>query len=439
MDTSIFRYVLEVEKYRNITQAAKRLFISQPALTKQLNKLEKELGFSPFDRTHSPISVTPQGEIFLDFARRYVQLESEMMDSLRQFNQIPAEPVLIATTHRGGAYAAVQAAPFMMTHPEIHLSYLNRNSQQCEEELESESIDLAIYTEPVHSENIEYMPVQEDPLVFVIPQESPILEDLDISDNSLEHPVEIDISRFRNPSLRYILATPGQGLYDAEKSFFRKYHITPIHPQRIDYVDTRYLVACSGCGIALLPHTTIRNSSTGQNPVYGTIKGDTLYRYVIVARKKGRNLSPSAEIVWRYMISASAKNILPENVKAGARGMQQFFVKYMSFPLMITVGIGTNLTDYAKVFTNPAYIVIIMATVIGAMIGTFIVGKLFHFYPVEGMLTAGLCMANGGGAGDVQCLGAAHRMELMSYAQISSRIGGAIMLVIASFIFGKFL
>ena len=197
MDTSIFRYVLEVEKYRNITQAAKRLFISQPALTKQLNKLEKELGFSPFDRTHSPISVTPQGEIFLDFARRYVQLESEMMDSLRQFNQIPAEPVLIATTHRGGAYAAVQAAPFMMTHPEIHLSYLNRNSQQCEEELESESIDLAIYTEPVHSENIEYMPVQEDPLVFVIPQESPILEDLDISDNSLEHPVEIDFNQKR--------------------------------------------------------------------------------------------------------------------------------------------------------------------------------------------------------------------------------------------------
>ena len=308
MDTSIFRYVLEVEKYRNITQAAKRLFISQPALTKQLNKLEKELGFSPFDRTHSPISVTPQGEIFLDFARRYVQLESEMMDSLRQFNQIPAEPVLIATTHRGGAYAAVQAAPFMMTHPEIQLSYLNRSSQQCEDELENESVDLAIYTEPVHSENIEYMPVQEDPLIFVIPRESPILEGLDISDNSLDHPVEIDIQRFRNPSLRFILATPGQGLYDAENSFFKKDRITPIHPQRIDYVDTRYLVACSGWGIALLPHMTIRNSATGEHPVYGTIKGEALYRYVIVARKKGRSLSPSAEIVWRYMISASARN-----------------------------------------------------------------------------------------------------------------------------------
>ena len=103
------------------------------------------------------------------------------------------------------------------------------------------------------------MPVQEDSLVFVIPQESPILEDLDICDNSLEHPVEIDISRFRNPSLRYILATPGQRLYDAAKTCFRKYPITPIHPQRIDYVDRRYLVACSGCGIGVLPHTSIRN------------------------------------------------------------------------------------------------------------------------------------------------------------------------------------
>ncbi len=139
------------------------------------------------------------------------------------------------------------------------------------------------------------------------------------------------------------------------------------------------------------------------------------------------------------MAILNVSNLLPANIKAGAKGMQQFFVKFMSFPLMITVGIGTNLSDYAKVFTNPAYLLIILATVIGAMIGTFLMSRLFHMYPVEAMLTAGLCMANGGGSGDVQCLGAANRMEMMSYAQISSRIGGALMLVIASFFFGSFL
>lgn len=135
----------------------------------------------------------------------------------------------------------------------------------------------------------------------------------------------------------------------------------------------------------------------------------------------------------------NVSNILPAEIRAGAKGMQMFFVKYMSFPLMITVGIGTNLMDYAKVFTNPAYVVIIFATVVGAMLGTYLVGVLFKFYPIEAMITAGLCMANGGGSGDVQVLGASNRMELMSYAQISSRIGGAIMLVVASFFFGSFL
>lgn len=308
MDTNVFRYCLEVEESKNITLAAKHLFISQPALSKQLNKLEKELGFQIFDRTRSPITVTPQGELFLEFARRYVNMERELLESLRQFSPVQTEPVRIATTHRGGTYAGSQAASFMLEHPEIPLEYTNRSSSQCEEDLENETADLAIYTEPVRSEKLEYMPVQEDPLIFVIPRNSPILEGLDTSGNSLENPLYIDAQRFRNPTLRYVLATPGQGLYYAENAFFKKYRVTPIHPQRVDYVDTRYLVACSGCGIALLPHVTIRESKRGQNEIYGMVKGDNLYRYVVVARKKGRQLSPAAETVWRFMVGISAKN-----------------------------------------------------------------------------------------------------------------------------------
>ena len=67
-----------------------------------------------------------------------------------------------------------------------------------------------------------------------------------------------------------------------------------------------------------------------------------------------------------------------------------------------------------------------------AFFGAAIVGKWVGFYPVEAGITAGLCMANMGGTGDVAVLSAADRMELMPFAQISSRLGGAIILILGS-------
>lgn len=131
----------------------------------------------------------------------------------------------------------------------------------------------------------------------------------------------------------------------------------------------------------------------------------------------------------------NALGLVPPEIRAGARGMQTFFTKYMSLPLMVTVGIGTDLAELAGAFTF-GNLVMIIACVVGAMVGAVLIGVLFKFYPIEIAITAGLDMAGGGGSGDVQILGACHRMELMSFAQISSRIGGAIMLIIASAMFG---
>ena len=141
MDTNVFRYVLEVDKCKNITLAAKHLFISQPALTKQLSKLEKELGFQLFDRAHTPITTTPQGELFLDFARRYQELEQDFQNDIALSRHTPAVPVRIATTHRGGGYAGIHTAAFMAAYPNICLEYLDTSARKCEELLEEEQVE----------------------------------------------------------------------------------------------------------------------------------------------------------------------------------------------------------------------------------------------------------------------------------------------------------
>jgi Na+/citrate or Na+/malate symporter len=83
---------------------------------------------------------------------------------------------------------------------------------------------------------------------------------------------------------------------------------------------------------------------------------------------------------------------------------------------------------------TPQYIALILAAVVGAILGAGIMGRLVGFYPIDSAITAGLCMTNMGGTGDAAVLSASKRMELMPFAQISSRIGGALILVLASFL-----
>lgn len=130
-------------------------------------------------------------------------------------------------------------------------------------------------------------------------------------------------------------------------------------------------------------------------------------------------------------------NLVPDKIKAGAKRMQTLFSKHTIWILMAAVGFTTDVQEIINAVTI-SNLLIALAIVLGAVGFIMLIARKMKFYPIEAAITAGLCMANRGGAGDVAVLGAADRMDLMSFAQISSRIGGAMMLVIGSVLFGLF-
>lgn len=135
---------------------------------------------------------------------------------------------------------------------------------------------------------------------------------------------------------------------------------------------------------------------------------------------------------WMILSVAAVKalGIMPREYEIAARNWFQFIATNLTGALLVGIGVAyTDLGQIIAAFTWQ-YLLLVFTVVMGAIVGTWYGGKLVGFYPIESSITAGLCMANMGGTGDVAVLSAAKRMNAMPFAQISSRIGGAIMLIL---------
>ncbi|WP_417527808.1 2-hydroxycarboxylate transporter family protein [Marinomonas shanghaiensis] len=132
-------------------------------------------------------------------------------------------------------------------------------------------------------------------------------------------------------------------------------------------------------------------------------------------------------------------NMVPKIITDSSSQWFSFVAKNLTLAQLFGIGIAyTNLETVINALSIE-YITIVFAVVLGAAFGAGLLGRLVGFYPIESAITAGLCMANMGGTGDVAVLSAAKRMNLMPFAQISSRLGGAFILLLSGVIVSFFL
>jgi malate:Na+ symporter len=139
---------------------------------------------------------------------------------------------------------------------------------------------------------------------------------------------------------------------------------------------------------------------------------------------------------WMIIMVAVTKalGIVPKQFEDAAHQWQQFVAKNWTSALL--VGIGISMIDLNAVFqaVSPLYLLLVFIVVAGVALGAGIGGRLVGFYPIESSITAGLCTVNMGGTGDIAVLSSSKRMNLLPFAQISTRICGALTLIAASFL-----
>lgn len=123
--------------------------------------------------------------------------------------------------------------------------------------------------------------------------------------------------------------------------------------------------------------------------------------------------------------------LVPPSMELGAYQMYKFVSANLTYAIL--VGLGSLFVSWKDLMDSfsIAYLAICASAVVAMVLSGYFVGKLLNMYPVEsGIVTA--CHSGLGGTGDVAILSASNRMGLMPFAQISTRIGGALMVVFAT-------
>jgi DNA-binding transcriptional LysR family regulator len=173
---------LAVAEEGNLTRAGERLFISQPAVSKQLRELEKSLGQALFHRLSKGVRLTDAGEILLTYARQIFALENEALQALNELRTLERGRLSVGASTTIGVYLLPEiAAQFRRMYPGIELDLEIANTAQIQARLLNNELDLALTEGFVASPEIQAEVLGEDEIIAIAAPQHPLLQSQQLS------------------------------------------------------------------------------------------------------------------------------------------------------------------------------------------------------------------------------------------------------------------
>jgi len=174
MNLRDLKYIIAVAETCHFGKAAERCFVSQPTLSGQIKKLEDELGVAIFERTQRSVQVTPIGETILEHARQIME-QAEIIEQLAQAQQDPlAGPLRVGAIPTLSPYLMpLILLPLKQQHPQMKLVLSEELTDTLLARLRNHEIDAALLATPVEEQDLEALPLFDEPFWLAYPRQHP--------------------------------------------------------------------------------------------------------------------------------------------------------------------------------------------------------------------------------------------------------------------------
>lgn len=258
MDLHELQYFIAIAREGNITRAARQLYVSQPTLTKYLQRLEAQVGVPLFQRTGRQLVLTYAGQRYLARAEELLSLERALEAELADIRGEDTGELRVGMPPVRCSFSLPQVLPrFRQMHPNVRLRILEDASEALDTALCAGQVDLNFYNFSVPDPRLEYRVLSHDAIYAVLPKGHPAGRQA--AEKNGERELPLSCLADETFLLQKRTQRQGQYLYD----LMRRQQVTPRQIQVTTNIRAAFALAVNGYGVAFISSGLLRHLEAG--------------------------------------------------------------------------------------------------------------------------------------------------------------------------------
>lgn len=304
MNTRQLQYAIELSKCLNVSQVAEQLGISQPALSKQILSLEKELGIKLFNRNTVPLTVTPAGEYFFREAEKLLYHEDQLLKSMEEFKTGKRGQLVIGISPFRSLYLVPEIAKKVKErYPDVQILLHEATSDVLRKETAEGKYDFAIVNLPVDESALDVNPLEADTLVLAVPMEMakgmPTKRASGLPEIQLEDCAD----------LPFVVVGQSQEMRKLFEKSCVAANVEPHIAMEVVGISTAWAMCRAGIGATLLPMQFVNNMGNDGSIRLFALKQMVHSRQPVIITRRGQYVSEYAKYTMELFVEQARREV----------------------------------------------------------------------------------------------------------------------------------
>ena len=260
MNEKHMQYVLTVLKEGSFTNAAKKLYVSQPSLSQIIKTAESNLGAPIFNRSTDPITLTPAGQLYVEAARQVTTISTNLVKQVEELSNEEFGKIRLGISVQRGMELLPELYPrFKKRFPHVEIELHEQGSATMEKSVLEGEVGIALLTTfPKHAD-LYYDLIQEEELVLIVNRDCALAK-------RIRPGTPIDILEAKDET--FVSSRPGHSVRSIQDALFITRDMKPkIDLETISIEIGKHVVASSP-GVMACPDAYVDTSNSAESPYF---------------------------------------------------------------------------------------------------------------------------------------------------------------------------